>query len=71
MHTPYKTDDLRICEIKEVTAPVQVHDEVPLSEIAALTTLKARHDIHNILNGRDDRLLVVVGPVQFTTPRLQ
>ncbi|MEQ1486799.1 3-deoxy-7-phosphoheptulonate synthase AroG [Methyloglobulus sp.] len=62
MHTPYKTDDLRICEIKEVIAPVQVHDEIPLSEIAALTTLKARHDIHNILNGKDDRLLVVVGP---------
>lgn len=61
MHT-YKTDDLRICEIKEVIAPVQVHDEVPLNDIAALTTLKARHDIHNILNGRDDRLLVVVGP---------
>jgi 3-deoxy-7-phosphoheptulonate synthase len=62
MQTSYKTDDLRICEIKEVIAPDQVHDEVPLSEIAALTTLKARHDIHNILNGRDDRLLVVVGP---------
>jgi 3-deoxy-7-phosphoheptulonate synthase len=62
MQTPYKTDDLRICEIKEVIAPAQVHDEMPLSDIAALTTLKARHDIHNVLNGRDDRLLVVVGP---------
>ncbi len=62
MHTHYKTDDLRICEIKEVIAPDQVHDEVPLSDIAALTTLKARHDIHNILVGKDDRLLVVVGP---------
>jgi 3-deoxy-7-phosphoheptulonate synthase len=62
MQTTYKTDDLRISETKEVIAPVQVHDEMPLSDIAALTTLKARHDIHNILNGRDDRLLVVVGP---------
>jgi 3-deoxy-7-phosphoheptulonate synthase len=61
MHT-YKTDDLRISEIKEVIAPFQVQDELPLSDIAALTTLKARHDIHNILNGKDDRLLVVVGP---------
>ncbi|MSS76762.1 MAG: 3-deoxy-7-phosphoheptulonate synthase AroG [Methyloglobulus sp.] len=62
MQTTYKTDNLRISETKEVIAPVQVHDEMPLSDIAALTTLKARHDIHNILNGRDDRLLVVVGP---------
>jgi 3-deoxy-7-phosphoheptulonate synthase len=62
MHTHYKTDDLRINGTREVIAPLQVHEEMPLSEIAALTTLKARHDIHNILNRRDDRLLVVVGP---------
>lgn len=68
MLTPYKTDDLRICETKEVIAPVQVHEEMPLSEIAALTTLKARHDIHNILNGKDDRLLVVVGPCSIHDP---
>ncbi|MEY4593248.1 MAG: hypothetical protein RIR18_2143, partial [Pseudomonadota bacterium] len=29
MQTSYKTDDLRICEIKEVIAPIQVHDEIP------------------------------------------
>jgi 3-deoxy-7-phosphoheptulonate synthase len=68
MSTNFKTDDLRICETKEVIAPVQVHEELPISEIAALTTLKARHDIHNILNGRDDRLLVVVGPCSIHDP---
>ena len=62
MRTPYKTDDLRICGIKEVIAPSQVHDEMPLSTIAAQTTLEARQEIHNILNGKDDRLLVVIGP---------
>jgi 3-deoxy-7-phosphoheptulonate synthase len=69
MYTNYKTDDLRICETKEVIAPDQVHEEFPISEIAALTTLKARHDIHNILNGRDDRLLVVVGPCSIHDTR--
>jgi 3-deoxy-7-phosphoheptulonate synthase len=62
MQTPYKTDDLRICGIKEVIAPAQVHDEMPLSAVAAQTTLEARQEIHNILNGEDDRILVVVGP---------
>jgi 3-deoxy-7-phosphoheptulonate synthase len=62
MHTSYKTDDLRICETKEVIAPAQVHDELPISVAAVKTTLDARQDIHNILNGKDDRLLVVVGP---------
>ncbi|SJM91466.1 3-deoxy-7-phosphoheptulonate synthase [Crenothrix polyspora] len=62
MHTKYKTDDLRICEIREVIAPNQVHDEMPISEQAAKTTLEARQAVHKILTGEDDRLLVVVGP---------
>ena len=62
MQNIYNTDDLRICETKEVIAPDQVHDEVPMSASAAKTTLQAREAIHNILTGNDDRLLVVVGP---------
>ncbi|MDD5274836.1 MAG: 3-deoxy-7-phosphoheptulonate synthase AroG [Methylovulum sp.] len=68
MQTKYNTDDLRICEIKEVIAPIQVHDEIPISEAAAQTTLKARAAIHNILTGQDDRLLVVVGPCSIHDP---
>ncbi|MGZ8136201.1 MAG: 3-deoxy-7-phosphoheptulonate synthase [Methylococcaceae bacterium] len=62
MQTRYKTDDLRICATKEVIAPVQVHNEMPLSEAAAQTTQQAREEIHKILTGEDDRVLVVVGP---------
>ena len=62
MHTKYNTDDLRICATKEVIPPAQVHDEMPISEAAAHTTAKARAEIHKILTGQDDRLLVVVGP---------
>lgn len=68
MHTTYKTDDLRISAIREVIAPIQVHDELPLSECAAQTTLVARQEIHKILNGKDDRLLVVVGPCSIHDP---
>ena len=62
MQTKYNTDDLRICGIEEVIPPAQVHDETPISEEAAQTTLAARAEIHKLLNGEDDRLLVVVGP---------
>lgn len=62
MHTKYITDDLRICATKEVIPPAKVHDEMPISEAAALTTARARAEIHKILTGQDDRLLVVVGP---------
>lgn len=68
VHNPYNTDDLRISEIKEVVAPVKVHEEFPITETAANTILKARHDIHNILNGQDDRLLVIIGPCSIHDP---
>jgi 3-deoxy-7-phosphoheptulonate synthase len=68
MHTKYKTDDLRICETKEVIAPCQVHDEMPITDEAAETTAKARQQIHHILTGEDDRLLVVVGPCSIHDP---
>lgn len=62
MQTKYNTDDLRICGTKEVIPPAQVHDETPITEAAAQTTLLARQAIHKILSGLDDRLVVVVGP---------
>lgn len=68
MHTKYNTDDLRICETKEVIAPVQVHTEMPISEAAAQTTSLARQDVHKILSGLDDRLVVIVGPCSIHDP---
>ena len=69
MQTKYNTDDLRICGIKEVIPPAQVHDEMPISEKAAQTTVQARAEIHDILTGNDDRLLVVVGPCSIHDPK--
>ena len=69
MQTKYNTDDLRICATKEVIPPVQVHDEMPINEMAAQTTLQARAEIHNILTGDDDRLLVIVGPCSIHDPK--
>jgi 3-deoxy-7-phosphoheptulonate synthase len=69
MQIKYNTDDLRICATKEVIAPVQVHDELPINEVAAQTTLQARAEIHRILTGEDDRLLVVVGPCSIHDPK--
>jgi 3-deoxy-7-phosphoheptulonate synthase len=65
----YNTDDLRICQVKEVIAPIQVHRELPITQTAAMTTLQARADIHRILAGLDDRLLVVIGPCSIHDPR--
>ncbi|MGR9106047.1 MAG: 3-deoxy-7-phosphoheptulonate synthase AroG [Gammaproteobacteria bacterium] len=56
------TEDLRISEIREVSPPEIIHREFPITEAAANTTRNARSSIHEILCGRDDRLLVIVGP---------
>ena len=68
MQTKYNTDDLRICATKEVIAPIQVRTEMPISDAAAKTTLLTRQDIHKILTGLDDRLVVVVGPCSIHDP---
>lgn len=64
----YRTDDLRIVEIKELQSPAQIHDQHPISERAAATTHNTRQAIHKILHGDDDRLVVVVGPCSIHDP---
>lgn len=63
-----QTEDLRIARIKPVISPALLHDELPLSEPAAKTTLETRAAIHRILYGQDDRLLVVIGPCSVHDP---
>ncbi|MCF6282829.1 MAG: 3-deoxy-7-phosphoheptulonate synthase, partial [Candidatus Polarisedimenticolaceae bacterium] len=58
----HRTDDLRINEIKELMSPAQVHDESPITTQAADTVFQARHEIQQILQEKDDRLVVVIGP---------
>jgi len=58
----YQTDDLRIKEIKELIPPANLLRDVPITEKAARTVYEARHEIHRILHGADDRLLIVMGP---------
>jgi len=57
------TDDLRIRELKELTTPDEVMCEIPRTLTATRVVMAARNAIHAILNGADDRLLVIVGPL--------
>lgn len=58
----YKTDDLRIKEIKELLSPTQVLREFAISQQAAQTVYETRQAVHRILHGADDRILVIMGP---------
>ncbi len=56
------TDDLRIRGINEVLAPEKLHQQFPSTEQAQNTVAHCREEIHNVLTGKDDRLVVIIGP---------
>ncbi|WP_198264662.1 3-deoxy-7-phosphoheptulonate synthase AroG [sulfur-oxidizing endosymbiont of Gigantopelta aegis] len=56
------TDDLRILGINEVIAPEKIHEQFPSTENAKITVSNARQEIHKILSGEDDRLIIIIGP---------
>jgi 3-deoxy-7-phosphoheptulonate synthase len=65
----HRTDDLRIKEIKELLSPEVVRDEFPITGQAAEVTYESRRQIHRILHGADDRLLVIIGPCSIHDPK--
>jgi 3-deoxy-7-phosphoheptulonate synthase len=69
MTTRYQTDDLRIGEIKEVIAPAEVLKSHPITDTASETVAKTRQSVHDILTGKDDRLLVIIGPCSIHDPK--
>uniref|UniRef100_UPI00333FF3A7 3-deoxy-7-phosphoheptulonate synthase AroG n=1 Tax=Castellaniella defragrans TaxID=75697 RepID=UPI00333FF3A7 len=58
----HNTDDLRIREIKELAPPAHVMREFPCTTAVSKGVYEARRAIHDILQGKDDRLVVVIGP---------
>jgi 3-deoxy-7-phosphoheptulonate synthase len=54
--------DQRIERLVPLAAPRALIDELPLGEAHAEVLLRGRSEVQAILDGRDDRLLVVVGP---------
>src|SRR5947208_3435110 len=59
---PHRTDDIRIKWTRVVLPPVFLEEEMPITEKASSTVYQARNEIVDIIHGKDDRLLVVVGP---------
>ena len=57
-----QTKDLRIIGTKEIQTPEELMQELPLSEKAALTVTETRQQIYDVLDGKDDRLVIIIGP---------
>lgn len=62
----YQTGDVRIREIKELLPPEEME---PASERASETVHFGREQVQQIMDGTDDRLLVIVGPCSIHDPQ--
>src|SRR3954453_14984476 len=54
--------DQRIEQVVSLVPPIQILDELPLSDEQETTVLRGRSDVARVVDRVDDRLLVVVGP---------
>lgn len=63
------TDDVKIKEIKELLPPIAHLYELPLTEPASTLVHDTRSEISDLIHGKDQRLLVVVGPCSIHDPK--
>ena len=66
--TKHRTDDLRISGINPLISPAVLAYYLPINEQVASVVHTARTEADAILNLRNDRLLVVVGPCSIHDP---
>ncbi|MGK7245608.1 3-deoxy-7-phosphoheptulonate synthase AroH [Buttiauxella agrestis] len=57
-----KTDELRTARIDSLVTPAELAQRLTVSQDVAQNVTAARRRIEKILNGEDNRLLVIVGP---------
>ena len=62
------TDDLRIAGLRPLIPPAILMEELPVTEQASVTVTDTRVQIRDCIEGRDDRLVVVVGPCSIHDP---
>lgn len=62
-------DDVNILQFTSLITPNELKEQLPLSERAAQTVLTGRRVIQDILDGKDSRILVVIGPCSIHDTR--
>jgi 3-deoxy-7-phosphoheptulonate synthase len=60
--------DQRIERIEELVSPGRLLEELPLGEERESAVVRGRGEVGNVLDGSDDRVLVVVGPCSVHDP---
>lgn len=63
-----QTDDLRITQTRPLLSPAILIDEIPPTEQVSQVVANTRSAIADVLEGRDPRLVAVVGPCSIHDP---
>jgi 3-deoxy-7-phosphoheptulonate synthase len=60
--------DTRITSYEPLSSPAALLDQLPLGEEASATVERSRAEVRAVLDGSDDRLLVIAGPCSVHDP---
>jgi 3-deoxy-7-phosphoheptulonate synthase len=63
-----RVSDTRVVAYEPLLTPAALLDELPLGDARAVTVERSRAEVRAVLDGADDRLLVVVGPCSVHDP---
>jgi 3-deoxy-7-phosphoheptulonate synthase len=63
-----RTDDLRITQVRPLLPPAILVEEIPVTERASNIVAGTRRAIADVLEGRDSRLVAIVGPCSIHDP---
>ncbi|MGM9491904.1 3-deoxy-7-phosphoheptulonate synthase [Ideonella sp. YS5] len=61
-HDSTRVDDVRIGAVRPLISPALLQDEMPMPESAQTLVEQSRRELAEVLAGRDDRLIAIVGP---------
>jgi 3-deoxy-7-phosphoheptulonate synthase len=61
-------ENTNVTSFATMPSPVQLHTKLPLTDAAFTTVMKGRETLRNILDRKDKRLFVVVGPCSIHDP---
>ena len=64
-----RLEDLNIASFTSLVTPSQLKKELPVSESISSHVAESRDTIKNIMDGKDHRLAIVIGPCSIHDPQ--
>ncbi|HVK94283.1 MAG TPA: 3-deoxy-7-phosphoheptulonate synthase [Noviherbaspirillum sp.] len=66
--TTFNIENVNVSSFDSMPTPEELHERLPLSDKAASVVMQGREALRNILDRKDPRMLVVVGPCSIHDP---